>query len=567
MLTSAPSPSRRSRSQRGWSAVFIALLLMPLLAFAGMAVDLGAWYARATQIQRAADAAALAGVPLLSISDSQAIAEANRVAALNGFTNGVDGVTVAAARVAGAQRLRVTITDSSVDQFLTRPFRSGLSISRTSTAEQVRPVPLGSPRNYLGTQNLLPAPTQREGFWAAMSGYCASREQGDRIGPISDANFTTPNNPPPTSGNSFGGCQPGSPSYVVANQEYTASGYLYAVNVPDGFAGRLRVQIFDAPACMTGLGPDSTTGAADRGTFNVTLRMRGRNDLDPLASPIFQTWNLTGQGSETGTCTRPSGATIGAGTGGVECGSGARWHQCWQTIWDTNNPTPGTYYIQIAADPDTGAGATQDGSNSFALRAWAGSGAFATCSADPTSASPTFNALCPNVHGLTHLGVFANIGGTAAEFFLADVGPEHNGKTMDIVLWDTGEGASSIEILDPLRNPVSFRWDVLCQDGSESPCSGETAPSGGYGGVSASILDVSNGGVASLPQPGPHRLSGSKYNDRLLRLRVTLPNDIVGTYGNATWWRIRYRTQSSPTDRTTWSVSIQGDPVRLVPNA
>ena len=45
--------------------IMTALLLVPLLAFAGLAVDVGGWYARGTQLQRAADAAALAGAALM----------------------------------------------------------------------------------------------------------------------------------------------------------------------------------------------------------------------------------------------------------------------------------------------------------------------------------------------------------------------------------------------------------------------------------------------------------------------------------------------------------------------
>ena len=40
---------------------YLPLLLVPLMAFTGLAVDVGGWYARGAQLQRAADAAALAG--------------------------------------------------------------------------------------------------------------------------------------------------------------------------------------------------------------------------------------------------------------------------------------------------------------------------------------------------------------------------------------------------------------------------------------------------------------------------------------------------------------------------
>ena len=48
---------RRVRGEKGYALVLTALMLLPLLAFTGFATDVGAWYARASRIQRAADAA------------------------------------------------------------------------------------------------------------------------------------------------------------------------------------------------------------------------------------------------------------------------------------------------------------------------------------------------------------------------------------------------------------------------------------------------------------------------------------------------------------------------------
>jgi Flp pilus assembly protein TadG len=55
---------RRARTrlsgERGATAVVVALLLVPLLGFAAIAVDIGAVYAERARLQTAADAAALA---------------------------------------------------------------------------------------------------------------------------------------------------------------------------------------------------------------------------------------------------------------------------------------------------------------------------------------------------------------------------------------------------------------------------------------------------------------------------------------------------------------------------
>ena len=48
--------------ERGYTTAMTAFLLIPMMIFAGFAVDVGSLYTRAMEIQRAADAAALAGV-------------------------------------------------------------------------------------------------------------------------------------------------------------------------------------------------------------------------------------------------------------------------------------------------------------------------------------------------------------------------------------------------------------------------------------------------------------------------------------------------------------------------
>ncbi len=48
--------------QRGYVLVTFALLLVPLLLLAGLSIDVGSWYNRASDMRKAADAAALAGV-------------------------------------------------------------------------------------------------------------------------------------------------------------------------------------------------------------------------------------------------------------------------------------------------------------------------------------------------------------------------------------------------------------------------------------------------------------------------------------------------------------------------
>jgi Flp pilus assembly protein TadG len=528
---------RRARDD-GYVLVLTALLLLPLLAFTGFAVDLGSWYGRAAQVQRASDAAALAGVQDLP-NLPKAILTAKSIAAQNGFTDGVGGITVTVAQVPDpTAKLKVTIRDSAASQFFTKAFKSAVLIERTGTAQYLKPVSMGSPRNYLGTGSVAPAPgVPLENYWLAVSGGCASKEQGDRIQAQTDANFNFPSP-------SFR-CA-ATPPAPVANPEYDSNGYYYAVEMKQSSPGMtLNVEIYDAGYCTGGPTNDSS------GAFTTTFQMRDNTSFDP---------------TQTGTLGAPLAAGSGLGCGG------------WTTLRTINSPTKGVYFVQVTSQ--TG-GSTQDGSNAFSIRARYSS-PFQACAGDSLEVpgGGVFRADCPNVYGYGNLGVFANQPSNAAQFYLAQIGPDYNNKQMELSLWDPGEGSEALQVLDPNNNPVDFQWQVMCYNGNAAvggACGdGTVAPTGGWSGVSTN-LTISGGrsvpkGIdtvglaAGNPQPGTHRLSTSKYSDRLVRLTVQLPADITAAFGGRQWYKIKYWSGATITDRTTWSVSIKGAPIRLIPN-
>jgi hypothetical protein len=104
---------------------------------------------------------------------------------------------------------------------------------------------------------------------------------------------------------------------------------------------------------------------------------------------------------------------------------------------------------------------------------------------------------------------------------------------------------------------VTFDWEVEDETGSDAP------PTGGWSGTTT-MLDLrgdtttSPCGFNSNLQRGPGRASGAKYNDRLLRVRVPLPEDLDAAYEGATRWQARLATCSggAVTDRTTWKVEV-----------
>lgn len=96
---SGQSPGQRhSRSrlhwQRGQAMPFIALLIVALAGMVSLSVDVGYYRYIQRQQQSAADSAAIAGAAQIAYGSSSATAAAKADASSNGFTNGVNGVTV-----------------------------------------------------------------------------------------------------------------------------------------------------------------------------------------------------------------------------------------------------------------------------------------------------------------------------------------------------------------------------------------------------------------------------------------------------------------------------------------
>src|SRR2546429_7126187 len=81
---------------RGQTLAVVALMLTALFGFVGLVADIGWYELNMVRLQRAADAAALAGVVYLPGNISGAVTAAQNEAAKNGFPNGTNGVTVSA---------------------------------------------------------------------------------------------------------------------------------------------------------------------------------------------------------------------------------------------------------------------------------------------------------------------------------------------------------------------------------------------------------------------------------------------------------------------------------------
>src|SRR4051812_21872588 len=126
---------KRQERDAGVVAIWVALMMPVFLVFTAFAVDIGLWHLTASRLQKAADAAALAGVPYLPNSPDLAEEAALRLAADNGFPTG-GGNFVIPARITGSPtRLRVTVTTTVLNPFAAVFGVPSTQISRSAVAD------------------------------------------------------------------------------------------------------------------------------------------------------------------------------------------------------------------------------------------------------------------------------------------------------------------------------------------------------------------------------------------------------------------------------------------------
>ena len=146
----------RSRIRaRGQMLVLFVISIFVLTGITAIVVDVSWYWANTLRVQRAADAAALAGVVWLPGAPGSAYATAGATATQNGYTDGVNGVSITSIKdPSNNRRLWVTIS-APVNTFFMKIFGiQSIQATRMSKAEYVLPVPMGSPENYYGNFGL-----------------------------------------------------------------------------------------------------------------------------------------------------------------------------------------------------------------------------------------------------------------------------------------------------------------------------------------------------------------------------------------------------------------------------
>ena len=144
---------------RGQMLVLFVLSIFVLTGITAIVVDVSWYWANTLRVQRAADAAALAGVVWLPGAPGSAFNTARATATQNGYTDGVAGVNIATQQdPANNRRLWVTVT-APVNTFFMKVFGIQQLTAIAPVEGGVRPAgPDGQPRELLRQLRADPRP-------------------------------------------------------------------------------------------------------------------------------------------------------------------------------------------------------------------------------------------------------------------------------------------------------------------------------------------------------------------------------------------------------------------------
>ncbi len=140
----------RSRS-RGQVVVIFAGAILAFVALCAIVVDVSWYWANTLRVQRAADAAALAGAVYLPSDSDTAFSEARAAAKRNGYTDNLGGVTIKTWIDDNDPRQLDVQINGSVGSFFAHALGiNAWPVSRTGEGVYIQPVPMGSPDAYYG---------------------------------------------------------------------------------------------------------------------------------------------------------------------------------------------------------------------------------------------------------------------------------------------------------------------------------------------------------------------------------------------------------------------------------
>jgi hypothetical protein len=582
---SSNSANPRARRSTGQVAVIFAGAIFAIVVLMALVIDLSWYWANSLKVQRAADSASLAGVVWLPGDPSTASTTALAAAKRNGYDATVTGITVTpTVDSADNKRLYVTVSAPVGTFFMRLVGITTINASYTSHAEYVLPVPMGSPENYYGnfgtirgatttsstgvTTNLgdvvqngpntacpatvLPAntcflpdnnlfPLNAHEFWGTMNTEGAANVNGDAYMPYYDTNTST--------------VSPACSTITTIRACYDATNYYnYAIEMAPGSSNG-AVYIFDPEFCATAV----NKGTADRWFSGAGTAVSSYFELYNTNNQIYLNsvppQSLVASSGTLFQQIAASDSTMG-GNGGSECREltttsyhsgatpdGRDFHNRWYLLASglTGGPNGTIYRLHTTTTQASNLAQQRntDGENSFSVYA---------------SASGTQ----PKVYGLGAMQMFTPLsssgGTTSSEFYLAQIGAEHAGKTVEVSLWDPGD-----------TNPLTASLQVELPSATVGVWNGATnmsysAVTGTTNGAAVSCSPTVISPVSQIVTANP----SSKFNGCWLTIDVPIPPGYSAPQSG--WWKIKYTMTGNGTsnDVTTWKVGIKGNPVHLI---
>jgi len=406
---------KQRADDRGVALPFIAVVLVLLLGMAAFAVDLGWIFLNGARVQRAADSAAL-----FAINGAQAngydIGTLQAGTSPPGPTGTLGPDTLAWESVAD-NKLEVTL-DSSIETFFLKVLGfNSFDIKKVSTAEYIKPVPLGSPDPCFGMGSLSGvgdcSPSSPQNFWAAVSGPWTNKHNGDAY---STEWWSSSGWSPPEADN---------PQYRDPDAD-TYVGYYMAVDVPSG-AGAVTVYIYDA-------------GFYDRGSFSTETGDREQNSGGG-ADMEFRVWQFDESPLD------PSdNKTLMPGCS-FSIASGANpglYKNQWRPLCTIPAGNPGLYVLQVWSTGNIG------GTNQYSVRA------------------QSANAPDARVYAINDMSIFTNQAGATSTLYLAEIIEDHAGKILELDFYDPGEDDANafMTVQLPNGNTAQCTWYAEDEDGN-----------------------------------------------------------------------------------------------------
>jgi len=602
--------SRRA-NQAGYGAILVATLIPTVfIACAAVAVDTGNWYAQQKDMQKAADAAALAGVPFLPNDMPSATAKALDVAKRNGYDDADPNVTVVVGLGDRPTKLKVTITAKVPNTFGKVIGVPTATLQESAIADYQGPQPMGSPCNTFGNEppggtggstppppgtalgtapfaNCKPVSPQtmaRPQFWGGINGPSTDKVQGDQYGST-------------ICGSNVDGCT-GS-----TNNDLDPFGYVFVVKVQQAAVNTdVNVQLYDPefantnsacetlPAWGTSTSPTWGTGT---GNVNPWVTKADAKDRYTKDGPNFKTF-CNGDFFQSGTTpfttsfvlrsTSPSDnaktTSVQNDTGGQPCikqygglnPSVSQWtgllnspststynadlaqvFHNWTSLCTFRPTEAGDYYLQVRTNVSlggSGAGTLIKSGNAAAAAATGntttGAGLNSFAMRAVTASGKETSVA---VAGYNHMPIYINALGSSSTFNLIRVPPGAAGQFVSFSFFDAADASGG--------SGGSFQ--ILTPPDATGSITSTPFP----GGCAALVS-----GTASALSNCTAGVSSSQNNGRLETITVPIPTDYTCNFASfgGCWYQVKitFNGATSVTDFTTWNATVVGDPVRLI---